>query len=178
MARNSTAPCACRVPLDETAVPAFATTSEAFEWLADRGVTDIGPDHLGRTSIPVADAMRLYVESAEQATISEAARAKAALAERERLAKLAAQRQATYETALYEAAARGVGSARAMQAAREAVDRVEANLDISTRAQLGPVWTDDGRLSSALLVGMQHSNDIANEHEQAEAARARELGLS
>ena len=76
----------------------FATTAEAFEWLADRGVTDLGPDHRGRTSIPTADAMRLYEESAEQAAISEAARAKATLAEQERLAKLSAQRQQTYKT--------------------------------------------------------------------------------
>jgi hypothetical protein len=174
MARNSTH-CACRVPLDETAVPTFASTSEAFEWLADRGVTDIGPDHRGRTSIPVADAMRLYAESAEQASISEAARAKAARAEQERLTKLAAQRQETYERELYAAAARGVGSAKAMRAAREAVERVEANLDASTRSQLGQVWCDDARFSRALLAGLQNQNALANEHEAAEAARAREV---
>jgi hypothetical protein len=135
-------------------------------------VTDIGPDHQGRTSIPVADAMRLYTESAEQSTIAEAARAKADVAGRERLAKLQAQRQETYETALYAAAARGIGSAKAMQAAREAVDRAEANLDASTRSQLGRVWTEDGRLGAALLVGLQNQNDAANERE---AAQAREV---
>jgi len=169
MTRNSTHRCACRVPLEETTVPAFTTTSEAFEWLADRGVTDIGPDHRGRTSIPTADAMRLYQESAEQAAISERAQAKATLVERERLANLQAQRQQTYETTLYAAAARGVGSAKAAQAAREAVDLVEANLDPSTRAQLGRVWTDDGRLSHALLAGLQHQNAAANEREAREA---------
>jgi hypothetical protein len=150
----------------------FATSSETFQWLADHGVTDIGPDHCGRTSISVADAQRLYNESAEQATISEAARAKADVAERQRLAKLQAQRQETYETTLYAAAARGVGSAKAAQQAREAVDRVEANLDASTRAQLGLVWTDDGRLSTALMSGLQNQNDAANAREAALAVEA------
>jgi hypothetical protein len=168
MTRN-TAHCVCRVPLDEAAVPMFATSSEVFQWLADHGVKDIGPDHRGRTSIPVADAMRLYAESAEQATISEAARAKAALAEQARLAKLSAQRQETFETELYAAAARGIGSARAAQAARAAVDRVEASLDAATRSQLGLVWTDDGKFSHALLVGLRASNDAANEREAAQA---------
>jgi hypothetical protein len=167
MARNTarTTHCACRVSLDEAAVPTFATTSELFEWLADRGVTDIGPDHLGRTSILVADAMRLYTESAEQAAISEGARAKTALAEQERLTKLQAQRQETYERELYAAAARGVGSAKAMRAAREAVERVEANLDAPTRSQLAQVWSDDARFSRALLAGLQSQNQLANERE-------------
>jgi hypothetical protein len=164
--------CVCRVPLDEAAVPMFATSSEVFQWLADHGVKDFGPDHRGRTSIPVADAIRLYAEGAEQATISEAARAKATLAEQARLAKLSAQRQETYQRELYAAAARGVGSAKAMQAAREAVDRVEAGLDMSTRSQLGLVWCDDGQLSSALLAGLQRNNDAANEREAAEAREA------
>ena len=47
MTRNSTH-CACRVPLDETVTPIFGPTAGAFAWLADHGVTDIGPDHLGR----------------------------------------------------------------------------------------------------------------------------------
>jgi hypothetical protein len=171
MTRNSTH-CACRVPLDEVAMPMFVATSEAFEWLADRGVTDIGPDHRGRTSIRVVDAVRLYAESAEQSALSEKARAKAEQAKQERLAKLQAQRQQTYETELYAAAARGVGSARAMQAAREAVDRVEANLDPSTRAQLGRVWTDDARLSNALVVGLHNQNAEANQREADRALEA------
>jgi hypothetical protein len=152
-------------------MPMFATSSDAFQWLADRRVTDIGPDHRGRTSIPVADAMRLYTESAEQAAISEAAKAKAERAAQERLAKLSAQRQETYETELYAAAARGIGSARAMRSAREAVERVEANLDASTRSQLGRVWTDDGRLSYALLAGLKNQNDLANELETDQSAK-------
>jgi hypothetical protein len=170
MARNTH--CSCRVPLDEAAVPTFALNSEVFQWLADRGVTDIGPDHRGRTSIPVADAMRLYAESAEQAAISEASRARAALAEEERLAKLSARRQEVYQTELYAAAARGVGSARAMQAAREAVDRVEANLDLSTRTRLGPYTWDQGRLSHALLAGLQNQQDAANQREADQAREA------
>ena len=62
-----------------------------------------------------------------------------------------------------------------MQSAREAVARVEANLDPSTKAQLGPVWTDDGRLGSALLVGLQHQNDADNERNAAEAREASAL---
>ena len=56
-----------------------------------------------------------------------------------------------------------------MQSAREAVARVEANLDPSTRSRLGRVWCDDGRLSHALLAGLQHQNDADNERNAAEA---------
>ena len=57
-----------------------------------------------------------------------------------------------------------------MHAAREAVARVEANLDSSTKAQLGPVWTDDGRLSHALMVGLQRMNEDDNVRNAAQAA--------
>lgn len=49
---------------------------------------------------------------------------------------------------------------------------MEANLDASTRAQLGLVWTDDGRLSTALMSGLQNQNDAANAREAALAVEA------
>ena len=54
----------------------------------------------------------------------------------------------------------------------EAVERVESKLDLSTRSQLGPVWTDDARLGAALMAGLQHLNDAENERN---AAAAREV---
>jgi hypothetical protein len=147
--------------------------ADALHFLAERGI-DVAPNHRGELSIPVADAQYLWDDAAKRATDEVAARAKAATAERERLEKLAAQRQETYETELYAAAARGIGSAKAMQAARSAVDRVEANLDATTRSQLGRVWSDDGKLGSALLAGLQRSQDEANERE---AAHAREVSV-
>jgi hypothetical protein len=89
MTRNSTH-CACRVPLDETVVPVFGPGTGAFAWLADHGVTDIGPDHLGRTSIPVAEAQRLYNEAEMRASIAEGARVEAMSAHAAAVAELRA----------------------------------------------------------------------------------------
>src|SRR5262245_51363279 len=63
MASGQGAGCLCRVPLDEVAMPGFARGQDQYAWLEANGVTDIGPDHLSRISIPVADAMRLRRES-------------------------------------------------------------------------------------------------------------------
>jgi hypothetical protein len=80
--------CACRVPLDGTTAPVFARASDVYEWLADHGVRDVGPDHLGRASIPVADAQRLYDEAEVQSAIVEAARAEALVAHADAVAEL------------------------------------------------------------------------------------------
>jgi hypothetical protein len=121
-------------------------------------------------SIPVADAQQLWDDAAKRAADDIAEQSKAAQAERERLAKLAAQRQEVFERELYAAAARGVGSARAMQTAREAVEKAESNLDLSTRAQLGPYRWDPARLGAALTTGMAHLTDLDNERNALEAS--------
>jgi hypothetical protein len=77
MARNTTTHCPCRVPVIDTVTPVFGTVAEGYAWLEANGVRDIGPDHLGRASITVADAMRLYEEAKVRSTIAEAARIEA-----------------------------------------------------------------------------------------------------
>lgn len=80
MAKEQDAGCVCRVPLEECAVPLFATVQEQFDWLAAHGVVDIAPNHRGELSIPAADGLRLRRESDEQSerTLLAAAEARAA----------------------------------------------------------------------------------------------------
>lgn len=40
---------------------------DALQWLAKRGI-DVGPDHMGRLSIPVADAQHLWDDAAKRAS--------------------------------------------------------------------------------------------------------------
>jgi len=64
--QTSTSPaCLCRIPVDEVAIPTFATGVELADWAEAHGVS-IEPDHLGRPSVDVPTAYRLRHESDEQ----------------------------------------------------------------------------------------------------------------
>jgi hypothetical protein len=161
--------CLCRVPVEEMA-PTFGTMRDLFEWADARGI-ELGNDHLGRLSVSMPDAYRLREEYDRAALASvEGEAARKQKLDRE-LARAQETRQSTYTDALLAAATRGVESARAAKAAREAVEQAERNLDPAIRNQLGKVWVDDGRLGNALLAGLQNLTDAEN---QREAARASE----
>lgn len=141
----------------------FATSNEQGAWLAYNRVTDVGPDHLGRTSIPVADAMRLYPVSAMRAARDEIERAAAAGNQAARLADLNARRREAFERELYAAARRGELAGRAHDAARKALERVEADLDEATRKQLRGVHYNMSRLAMAEMSGLERT-----QHQEAE----------
>jgi hypothetical protein len=87
MARTNTY-CPCRVPVIDTVTPVFSSVAEGYAWLEANGVVDIGPDHLGRSSITVSDAMLLYEEAAVRSTIAEAERIDARAAHEAAVAQL------------------------------------------------------------------------------------------
>lgn len=135
MAATTRNGCACRVPISEAAVPAFGRTREVLDWLAARGI-DVRSNHRGELSIPVADAQRLWDETAEQAAddVAERERVRAAV----HTAGLA--RDECFQEA-YIAARRHPGSRPSewQAAAFAAVDRFERSLPRDVHALLGPV---------------------------------------
>lgn len=130
--------CLCRVPLHETAVPAFGRNDELLKWCADHGV-DLDTDHMGRLSVSMEDAYRLRRESDEQAR-------KSAEEQAVKAAKLAGQireaqqrRQDVFSTTYTKAISRGRHSSQAIHEAQEAVTKAERRLDPQISTQLGLV---------------------------------------
>ncbi|NYI78740.1 hypothetical protein [Nocardioides panzhihuensis] len=136
MARTTNTGCRCRVPLSDAPVPTMLSQGLMVQWCEERGVA-LELDHMNRLSISLDDAYRLRAEANKRA--EENARIEAERAERLRrdIAKAQERRQEVYLKAFlkYE---RTEGRIDALGLAQKELDKAEASLDPSVRAQLQP----------------------------------------
>lgn len=157
MARRSTnngGGCLCRVPIAEAAVPVATSRVELDAWAAANEV-EILPDHMGRPSIDLPTAYRLFEQ--QQATVAAHRAAEEAKAVRERTALEDAQRarQKTHEQHYIRNMNKGLGSSKSSLLAWEAVHASEEGLPQSIKDKLGQVYIRTDVLSPTRL-NMNH----------------------